>query len=190
VNGLVDDLSGELDQFPFLENLFADGLLSGITPLAHAVLYGQERVYVYLAPLTAIALRTEAEVIAKAKPSGALWPYGAPAKTTSASQAIRDALLADSAAARRWVWSCLLCGRQGHKPDMPGEIDRRGTAEKVRRMFKVLPLGKNRQCERCVQKVAASLRRIEEKHQKRLAAPPPELKVKRAGMKKKPDLMS
>jgi hypothetical protein len=191
VNAVVDDMSGELDQFRFLEELFAMGRLSGITALGYAVLYGHERVCDYLSPRTATALQSEAEAIRQAKaaqPVTAPRPYFAPEKPKSASQAERDELLAASAAARRWIWSCLLCNRQGYKPTLPEEIDRRGTAGQIRRLFQPLPLSKDRFCEKCTQKVAAGQRRIEQHRQKRLASMPPESKAKMGGMaKKKPD---
>jgi hypothetical protein len=188
VNAVVDDPSGELDPFPFLDELFACGRLSGITPLAYAVLYGQKCVCDFLCPRTAASLRSEAEAMRQVKaaqPPAALRPYGTPEKPKSASQGARDELLAASAAARRWVWTCLLCGRQGYKPGLPEEIDRRGTAGQVRRLFRPLPLGKDRVCEGCTQRAAAAMRRREEQRQRKLASLPPELRAKLGGMAKK-----
>jgi ankyrin repeat protein len=170
VNALVDDQSGELDPFPFLEELFASGRLSGMTPLAYAVLYGQKHVCDYLIHQTVITLRSEAEALGQAKaaqPSGRPRPQGTPKKPKSASQAAREELLSASAAARRWVWSCLLCGRQGYKPALPEEIDRKGTAGRLRKLFGPLPLGKDRICERCTEKAAAAMRRRDERRQRR-----------------------
>jgi ankyrin repeat protein len=170
VNAIVDDQSGELDQFPFLERFFAFGGLSGITPLVYAVLYGQEDVCAYLAPRTATNLRSEAQAVRQAKtaqPSAAPRSYGAPQKPKSASQAARDELLAGSAAARRWVWDCPLCGRQGYKPTLPDQIDRKGTAAQLRRLFKPLPLGNDRICEGCRNRAAAAMRRREARRQNR-----------------------
>jgi hypothetical protein len=169
VNAIVDDQSGELNQFPFLDELFALGRLSGMTPLAYAMLHGQKDVCDYLASRTAAALRSEAEAIRQAKaarPSARPRPHGAPEKPKSASQATRDELLSGSAAARRWVWNCPLCGRQGYKPTLPEEIDRKGTAGQLRRLFRPLPLSKDRICERCTQRVAAAMRRRDERRQK------------------------
>jgi hypothetical protein len=195
VNIVVDDLSGELDQFPFLDELFAVGRLSGITPLTHAVLYRQERVRDYLAPLTATQLRSEAgairdvmarQVVAVPRPYGA-----AKQKPKSASQTARDNLLAASAAARRWIWSCPLCGRQGYKPALPERIDRRETAAQLRRMYQPLTLSKDRICERCTEKIAAAMTRVAQKRQKKLASLPPESRAKLGAMaKKKPSAES
>jgi hypothetical protein len=188
VNAIVDDQSGELNQFPFLDELFAFGRLSGMTALAYAMLYGQKPVCDYLAPRTATNLRREVEAIRQAKakqPCAAPRPYGAPEKPKSGRQAARDELLAGSAAARRWVWNCLLCGRVGYKPALPEEIDRRGTAGQLRRLFGPLELDKNRICEGCTKRAAAGMRRREEQRQKRLASLPAELKAKMGGMAKK-----
>src|SRR5262245_56768432 len=60
VNALAEDLSGELDQFPFLDDFFANARLTGLTALAYATLYGHEQVCDYLAPRTSSHLRQEA----------------------------------------------------------------------------------------------------------------------------------
>jgi hypothetical protein len=188
VNAIVDDQSGELDQFAFLEELFACGRLSGMTPLAYGVLYGKKDVCDYLTPLTAADLRNEEEAIRKAmagQPTAAPRPYFAPEKPKSASKAARNELLAGSAAARRWVWSCPLCGRQGYKPALPEEIDRQGTAGRIRRLFQPLELGKDRICAGCHKRAAAAMRKMEERRQKKLASLRPELKAKLGGMAKK-----
>jgi hypothetical protein len=67
---------------------------------------------------------------------------------TGGEAAARAALVAERPRVARWVVSCTACGRQGHRPGMPGEIDRRGTAARVRALFPPLALC-NRLCEGC-----------------------------------------
>ncbi len=168
VSALAEDLYGELDQFPFLDDLFAVARLTALTALAYAALYGHEAVYHYLAPRTAPRLRQEAEALRRARtehPAVAARPYLAPEKPRSARQAAREELLASSAAARRWVVPCGLCHKQGYRPTMPAEIDRRGTAARVRRLFPPLaPEGYL--CQRCRDRVAKATQKIEAEHQK------------------------
>ena len=143
VNALAEDFTGELDQFPFLDDLFAESRLTAMTALAYAALYGQEQVFHYLAPRTAPSLRQEAEALRQAKaahPDVVPRPYLEPKKPKSAREADRAKLLASSAAARKWVVQCPLCQKQGYKPGMPDEIDRRGTAAQIRKLFQPLIL--------------------------------------------------
>jgi hypothetical protein len=168
VNALAEDLSGELHQFPFLDDFFANARLTALTALAYAALYGQEQVYHYLAPRTAPRLRQEAEALRRARaeyPGLAPRPYLAPKKPESARQADREELLASSAAARRWVVQCGLCQKRGYKPAMPDEIDRRGTAARVRKLFPPLAL-KDFFCQQCRDRVAKARQRIQAERQK------------------------
>jgi hypothetical protein len=168
VNALAEDHSAELDQFPFLDNLFAAARLTALTALAYAALYGHEEVYHYLAPRTDPRLRQEAEALRQARaehPAPVPQPYLAPEKPKSARQADREELLASSAAARRWVVQCGLCRRQGYKPAMPDEIDRRGTAARVRKLFPPLAL-EDYFCQQCRDRTAKARQKIEAARQK------------------------
>jgi hypothetical protein len=172
VNAVAEDHTGELDQFPFLDELFATGRLSGLSPLVAAALYGQEQVYHYLAPRTAALLRREAEAIQAARvaqPGFVPRPYLEPEKPPSTSQRAREALLADSAAARRWVVQCPLCRKQGYKPTMPAEIDRCGTAAQVRKLFRPMAL-EDYLCPRCGEMLAAARRKMAARKAKRTSS--------------------
>jgi hypothetical protein len=168
VNAEAEDESGELDQFPFLDGFLSSARLTALTALAYAALYGQEQVYHYLASRTAPRLRQEAMALRQAwaeHPALAPRPYLAPKKSKSATQADRQELLASSAAARRWVVQCVLCQKQGHKPAMPDEIDRRGTAARVRKLFPPLVL-KDYMCQQCRDRAAKGMQKIEAERQK------------------------
>jgi hypothetical protein len=172
VNAEADDQSGELDQFPYLDGLLEAGRLTAITALAYAALYGQEQIYQFLAPRTAPHLRGEAAAILRARaehPDFVPRPYLAPEKPKSASQAAREELLAHSGAARRWVVQCGLCHKQGYKPSMPAEIDRRGTAARVRRLFRPLAL-ENYLCPRCGDRIAKAHQKMAEAQARRRLA--------------------
>ena len=167
VNALAEDFTGELDQFPFLDDLFAESRLTAMTALAYAALYGQEQVFHYLAPRTAPSLRQEAEALRQAKaahPDVVPRPYLEPKKPKSAREADRAKLLASSAAARKWVVQCPLCQKQGHKPGMPDEIDRRGTAAQIRKLFQPLIL-EACLCPQCCDKSAKAMQKIQAKLQ-------------------------
>jgi hypothetical protein len=168
VNALAEDLSGELDQFGFLDDFFADARLTALTALAYAALYGQDQVYQHLAPKTDPSLRQEADALRQARaeyPSPDVRSYLAPAKPKPARQAGRAALLASSAAARKWIVRCVLCQKQGYKPGMPEAIDRRGTAARVRALFPPLAL-EGYLCQRCRDRVAKARQKIEVERQK------------------------
>jgi len=170
VNAQVDDQSQEMDQFPFLDQLYAAAELEGLSPLAYAVLYRQQEAYDYLAPRTAPGLRKQAEAIRRAAPAktaAAIRAYGEPAKPKSASKAAREEFLAERAKARRWVNVCLLCGRQGYKPDLPDQIDDKGSAAELRRLFTPLAVDENRICEKCMSKVNRGLQKAQAKRQGR-----------------------
>src|SRR5262249_61580250 len=90
VNAQAEALSGDLDQFPFLDGFFADARLTALTPLAYAALYGQHQVYDYLAPKTHARWRREAEALRPARggvPDPGVRAYLPPQKSTSARQA-------------------------------------------------------------------------------------------------------
>jgi hypothetical protein len=168
VNALADDSYGELDQFTFLDHLAADARFTAPTALALAALYGQEQVYEFLAPRTAPRLRREAEAVRRARaehPGVVPRPYLEPDKPKSVRQADRQALLDSSAAARKWVVQCPLCQKQGYKPAMPAEIDRRGTAARIRQLFGPLVL-ENYLCQQCRDRAAKARQKIEAERQK------------------------
>jgi ankyrin repeat protein len=52
VNALAEDLSGDLDDFEFLDEAFQQGEVHGLTALIYAVLYGHAEVKKYLARFT------------------------------------------------------------------------------------------------------------------------------------------
>jgi hypothetical protein len=164
VDALAEDLTGELDQFPFLDDFCAEGRLSGLTALAYAALYGSDQVYEYLTMRTKPGLRAEAEALRRARAESGFVPrpYGAPKKPKSARQGEREELLAASAAARRWVIQCPLCNKQGYKPAMPDEIDKRGTAARIRQLFSPLPTNDSL-CENCTNKTAVAMQKIVER---------------------------
>jgi hypothetical protein len=173
VNALAEDPYGELDPFPFLDDFFAAARVTALTALAYAALYGHEHVYHYLSPRTAPRLRQEAEALRQARaehPTVVRRPYLAPKKPKSARQAAREELLASSAAARRWVVQCALCQKQGYKPAMPAEIDRRGTAARVRKLFRPLAL-EDYQCQRCRDRAARAMQKIMAARQSRFRKP-------------------
>jgi hypothetical protein len=169
VNAQVDDQSEEMEQFPFLDELYAAATLHGLFPLAYAALYRQQQVYDYLAPRTAAELRKQAEAIRRGASAAApaVRAYGEPAKQKSASKAAREKFLAEHAKARRWVNVCLLCGRQGYKPDLPDQIDGKGSAAELRRLFTPLAVDKNQMCEKCLAKVNLGLSKARAKWQSR-----------------------
>ena len=91
--------------------------------------------------------------------------------------AARAALLKERPGLGRWIVTCGLCHRQGYKPTMPAEIDRRGTAALARRLFPPLAL-QNYLCGRCHQKTEKKRRELEAKMQQIIANLPPNVKVK------------
>src|SRR5689334_15476408 len=67
VDTVAEDLSGDLDQFTFLEPLAQQGKVRGMTALAYAILYGNVEVGEFLAPRTDPPLRREAELLRRAR---------------------------------------------------------------------------------------------------------------------------
>lgn len=170
VNAQLDDQSEEIDQFPFLDQLYASAELHGLFPLAYAALYRQDAVYDFLTERTAPPLRQQAEAIRRGgatKAARSIRTYGESAKPTSAAKAARKNFLATNAKARRWVQACLLCGRQGYKPELPEQIDDKGSAAQLRRLFTRLALDESRICENCMAKAAAGLQKAQAKRRAR-----------------------
>jgi ankyrin repeat protein len=169
VNAQFDDQSDELDQFPFLDQLHAAAELHGLFPLAYAALYRQKNVYDFLDERTAPPLRKRAEAIRQASATKAprsIRAYGEPARPKSVAKAARESFLAANAKARRWVNACLLCDREGYKPQLPEQIDDKGTAAQLRRLYNELPLNDRRMCGNCMGKVAAGLEKAQAKRRK------------------------
>jgi ankyrin repeat protein len=63
VNALAEDLSGDLNEFEFLDEAFQQAELHGLTALVYAVLYGHTEVRKYLARLTNAELRSQARAV-------------------------------------------------------------------------------------------------------------------------------
>jgi ankyrin repeat protein len=60
VNALANDFSGDLDEFGYVAEAFADAELYGLFALAYAVIYRHDEVFEYLSPLTSEELREQA----------------------------------------------------------------------------------------------------------------------------------
>jgi hypothetical protein len=84
----------------------------------------------------------------------------------SGAAAARRALVQEYSAVARWLVRCALCGREGYKPSMPQEIDRRGTAAQVRRLFRPLSVV-NYVCDRCQARVDKATAKAEALHLQR-----------------------
>jgi ankyrin repeat protein len=65
VNALAQDLSGDLEEFEFLDEAFQHAELHGLTALVYATLYGHSEVKKYLARLTNAELRAQARAIGR-----------------------------------------------------------------------------------------------------------------------------
>jgi ankyrin repeat protein len=65
VNALAEDLSGDLDEFSFLDEAFASAELHAMTALLYAVLYGHADVKKYLEKLTSPELRAQARAVGR-----------------------------------------------------------------------------------------------------------------------------
>ena len=63
VNALASDLSGDLDEFEFLDEAYQRAELDGLTSLLYATLYGHAEVKKYLARLTRADLRSQARAV-------------------------------------------------------------------------------------------------------------------------------
>lgn len=63
VNALAEDLSGDLDAFPFLDEAAQFGERHGMTALLYATLYGHTGVKKYLSRLTSPQLRAQARAV-------------------------------------------------------------------------------------------------------------------------------
>jgi hypothetical protein len=162
VNTMVDDFTGDLDPFPFLDELFQHGKLRGMTALAYAALFDRPEMYEFLIPLTSAERQAEVTALREArerwidsKPRRPARPAAAPRE--SAKQARGEELLDARPGLRRWMNECPLCGRKGYKPDLPEEVDSRGSAAELRRHFKPLPLTSSYACDRCSEKVQRAM---------------------------------
>jgi ankyrin repeat protein len=63
VNALAEDLSGDLDEFDYLDEAFQNGELHGLTALVYSVIYGHTKVKAYLAKLTDAKLHSQAKAV-------------------------------------------------------------------------------------------------------------------------------
>jgi ankyrin repeat protein len=63
VNALAEDLSGDLDEFPYLDEAFQHAELHGMTTLMYAVVYEHAEVKAYLYRLTNPELRAQARAV-------------------------------------------------------------------------------------------------------------------------------
>jgi ankyrin repeat protein len=63
VNALAEDLSGDLDEFAYLDEAFQAADLQGMTSLVYAILYGHNRVKTYLFKLTNPELKKQARAV-------------------------------------------------------------------------------------------------------------------------------
>jgi hypothetical protein len=181
-HGFGRDLPG----LPFLDSLLESGAIkaAGMTALGYAAGYGREGVVEFLGPRTTAELRRDAEAVVRARRDylGGLDDKARAAflrkldRPVSGAPEARRALVAEHPKVSRWIVRCGLCGREGYKPTMPAEIDRQGTAARVRRLFRPLAL-ENYFCERCRGKTGKARRQAEALFQKRLAELPPHVKV-------------
>src|SRR5690349_15358085 len=85
-NAMAEDLSGDLDRFSFLDDLFAQAKLHAMFPLAYAALYGHQSVYDYLAPLTSAKLRRQAEEVQHARQAAAAGKHSTTLSETEKSR--------------------------------------------------------------------------------------------------------
>jgi hypothetical protein len=178
----------ELPELPFLDPLMERGEIQPavLCALAYAVGYGRTGVASFLQPYTSGELQRVAAAVGAAreqylrslddKARKAVLRKRDQPESNAATE--RRALLAEHPKLSRWIVQCPLCPRQGYKPTMPAEIDRQGTAARVRRLFRPLAL-ENYLCERCRDKVAKGQRAIVARAQKRRAGSPPQPKTKR-----------
>lgn len=65
VNALAEDLSGDLDAFPFVEEAYQFAELHGMSALLYALLYGHEEVRQYLYDRTDRDLRAQCDAVAR-----------------------------------------------------------------------------------------------------------------------------
>src|SRR2546421_6598467 len=63
VNALAEDLSGDLDEFDYLDEAFQNAELHGLTALVYAVIYGHTKVKAYLAKMTSPELCSQAKAV-------------------------------------------------------------------------------------------------------------------------------
>jgi hypothetical protein len=163
------------------DDSFLDGPASasnwqGWTASVYAATFGRQDVFDFLLPRASPAVRQSATAVAAARKAHAR-PAARPAKTSrGGSAAARAALLAEHPKAARWVVRCALCGREGHKPEMPADFDRHGTAARVRELFRPLVL-EDSVCRPCLDKADRAGKAAEKVVQRRLAELPPHVKI-------------
>jgi ankyrin repeat protein len=63
VNALAEDLSDDLDEFEYLDEVFQNAEAHGMTALLYAVVYGHAEVKAYLTSLTDPGLRAQARAV-------------------------------------------------------------------------------------------------------------------------------
>jgi ankyrin repeat protein len=68
VNGLAEDLSGDLGEFEYLDEAFQNAELHGLTVLVYAVIYGHTEVKAHLGKLKDPELRSQARAVERRAP--------------------------------------------------------------------------------------------------------------------------
>jgi ankyrin repeat protein len=63
VNAVAEDLSGDLDEFEYLDEAFQAAELHGMTALVYAIVYGHTKVKTYLFKLTNPKLQKQAKAV-------------------------------------------------------------------------------------------------------------------------------
>lgn len=63
VNALAEDLSGDLDEFEYLDEAFQAAELHGMTAVVYAIIYGHTKVKTYLFKLTKAELQKQAKAV-------------------------------------------------------------------------------------------------------------------------------
>jgi ankyrin repeat protein len=63
VNAVAEDLSGDLDEFEYLDEAFQAAELHGMTALVYAIVYGHVKVKTYLFKLTNLELQKQAKAV-------------------------------------------------------------------------------------------------------------------------------
>ena len=171
-------------EFPFLQPL--ENKAPWCSPLGYAALYGRQEVYDFLAPRASpemkaagVALRQAREDYLRSLDPKAREKFlkSLEPKAPSNKQTDRKTFLAENPGLKKWLQQCALCRKEGLRPNMPQEIDKKGTAAQARRLWPTLAL-KDYMCEQCGQKVARAKKAAEEKMKQALANLPPHVKVK------------
>jgi hypothetical protein len=169
VNALCEDLSGELDQFAFLDGLYRHGRLTALTALTYAALYRHQEVLDCLAPLVEPGLRREADEVRRAiAETGASppRPYFETRETAPTSGTSRDAFLAAHPKLRRSIKTCPLCGGDGYDPELVRKSDPGVDVKELKRLFRPLPMTKDGYCEKCKRKIEEATRKRDARRRK------------------------